>query len=62
MEECPLTFKDVMLSIVSTFYKEDTNNKIESPKTNGTWDLCDFPPGCKWIFRRKLRPNCAIDK
>ncbi|KAL2243593.1 UNVERIFIED_CONTAM: Retrovirus-related Pol polyprotein from transposon TNT 1-94 [Sesamum indicum] len=35
--------------------------------SNGTWVLVDLPPrcttiGCKWIFKRKLKPDGTIDK
>lgn len=34
---------------------------------NNTWILVDLPPeskpiGCKWIFKRKMKANGAIDK
>jgi hypothetical protein len=34
--------------------------------SNETWELVDRPygckpVGCKWAFKRKLRPNCNID-
>lgn len=58
----PLTFKNVMLSIDSIFWKEEVNNEIEYLKTNGTWYLCDLPFGCKWIFKQKLRYDGIINK
>ena len=35
--------------------------------TNHTWDLVELPIGCKpikckWIFRKKMRPDGSIDK
>jgi len=34
---------------------------------NNTWILTDLPPGCKlvgckWIFKKKLRPDGTVDK
>ncbi|KAL0331633.1 UNVERIFIED_CONTAM: Retrovirus-related Pol polyprotein from transposon TNT 1-94 [Sesamum angustifolium] len=34
---------------------------------NHTWDLVDLPTGskpikCKWVFKKKIRPNGSIDK
>ncbi|KAL0426996.1 UNVERIFIED_CONTAM: hypothetical protein Slati_2874400 [Sesamum latifolium] len=35
--------------------------------SNGTWKLVDLPPrcttiGCKWIFKKKLKPDGFVDK
>jgi hypothetical protein len=35
--------------------------------SNGTWEITDCPNlckpiGCKWIFKKKLRPNGTIEK
>jgi hypothetical protein len=40
---------------------------MESVLTNGTWEICDFPfgckpMGCKWIFKKKLKPDGVVDK
>jgi hypothetical protein len=40
---------------------------MESILTNGTWEICDLlvgckPVGCKWIFKKKLKPDGTIDK
>ena len=34
---------------------------------NGTWDVVDFTfgsktVGCKWVFKKKLRPDGIVDK
>ena len=34
---------------------------------NGTWEVTDRPYGskpigCKWVFKKKLRPNGTIEK
>ncbi|KAL2231172.1 UNVERIFIED_CONTAM: Retrovirus-related Pol polyprotein from transposon TNT 1-94 [Sesamum indicum] len=42
-------------------------SEMDSIVSNGTWVLVDLPPGsttigCKWIFKRKLKPDGTIDK
>jgi hypothetical protein len=40
---------------------------MDSILSNGTWELVDQlygckHVGCKWVFKKKLRPDCTIDK
>jgi hypothetical protein len=40
---------------------------MDSILFNGTWELVDQPyrckpVGCKWLFKKKLRPDGTIDK
>ena len=40
---------------------------MKSLISNRTWKLVDFPSGCKtigckWVLRKKLKPNGSIDK
>ena len=40
---------------------------MKSLSSNRTWKLVDFPSGCKticckWVLRKKLKPNGSIDK
>jgi hypothetical protein len=39
---------------------------MESILTNGTWEICDLPigckpVGCKWIFKKNLKPDGTVD-
>ena len=48
-------------------WKEAINSEIESILSNHTWELVNLPHGskpigCKWIFKRKLKPDGSIDK
>ena len=66
VEDDPLTLKEVLSSHDSIFY-EAVNDEIESLISNKTWKLGYLPPGCKtvgckWILRKKLKPDCSIDK
>ncbi len=63
----PITFKQAIYSKESVFWKEAIQNEIDSILQNQTWDLVDLPPGakpigCKWIFKRKLKPDGSVDK
>ena len=60
-------FKGVMSTPEAQIWKEGINSEIESILSNHTWELTNLPPdskpiGCKWIFKRKLKPDGSIDK
>src|SRR5262249_46094582 len=61
------SYDEAILSSESAFWKEAVKCEMDSIMANGTWVLVDLPPGCKtigckWIFRKKLRPDGSIDK
>ena len=63
----PKTFKEAMSTPEAPFWKEAINSEIESIMHNHTWKLVDLPPGnkplgCKWIFKKKMKPDGTIDK
>ncbi|KAL0337327.1 UNVERIFIED_CONTAM: Retrovirus-related Pol polyprotein from transposon RE1 [Sesamum calycinum] len=65
--EDPVTFKDAMASLEAKQWKEAVKSEMDSIVSNGTWVLVDLPPGCttigcKWIFKKKLKPDGSIDK
>ena len=67
IEDSPTTFEDAMKSLDSPFWKEAVDNEMNSLIQNHTWELTNLPPGCKtigckWIFKKKLRPDGSIDK
>ena len=67
IEENPQNLKEALTSSDSIFWKEVINDEIESLISNRTWKLVDLPPGCKtigckWVLRKKLKPNGSIDK
>jgi hypothetical protein len=42
-------------------------NEMDSIFSNGTWELLERPygckpVGCKWVFKKKLRPAGTIEK
>ncbi|KAL2248476.1 UNVERIFIED_CONTAM: Retrovirus-related Pol polyprotein from transposon TNT 1-94 [Sesamum indicum] len=67
IEDDPITFKDAMASLEAKQWKQAVKSEMDSIVSNGTWVLVDVPPGCttigcKWIFKRKLKPDGTIDK
>ena len=35
---------------------------MDSLESNRTWHLVDLPTGCKWVLRKKLKPDGLVDK
>ena len=49
------------------FWKVAVNDEMKSLISNKTWKLVDLPLGCKtigckWVLRKKLKPDGSIDK
>ena len=49
------------------YWQEAVISELESIVQNHTWELVNLLPGskpigCKWIFKRKLKEDNAIDK
>ncbi|GJY14222.1 zinc finger, CCHC-type containing protein [Tanacetum coccineum] len=61
-EEDPITFDEAMQSRDVAFWKEAINDEMDSIMENNTWILSDLPPGCKWIFKKKMKVDGTIDK
>nr|GEX08566.1 zinc finger, CCHC-type [Tanacetum cinerariifolium] len=62
IEEDPGTYNEAMQSQDSTLRKEAIDDEIGSIMANNTWVLSDLPPGCKWIFKRKMKVDGTVDK
>ncbi|KAL2247898.1 UNVERIFIED_CONTAM: Retrovirus-related Pol polyprotein from transposon TNT 1-94, partial [Sesamum indicum] len=67
IEDDPITFKDAIASSDAKQWKEVVKTEMDSIVSNGTWVLVDLSLGCstigcKWIFKKKLKPNGTIDK
>ncbi|OIT20557.1 hypothetical protein A4A49_63598, partial [Nicotiana attenuata] len=55
IEEDPKTYSEAIRSIDASFWKEAIKSELDSIVSYHTWDLSDFPKGCKpisskWIF------------
>jgi hypothetical protein len=65
---------DTLTSIIEAYaspdaddWKEAVRSEMDSILSNGTWELSELPfgckpIGCKWVFKKKLRPEGTIDK
>ncbi|GJZ12523.1 zinc finger, CCHC-type containing protein [Tanacetum coccineum] len=67
VKDDPKTFDEAMKSQNVSFWKETINDEMYSIMGNNTWVLADLPPGCKhlgckWIFKRKLKVDGAVEK
>ncbi|GJR34330.1 putative ribonuclease H-like domain-containing protein [Tanacetum coccineum] len=58
----PITYDEAMQSRDAAFWKEAIDDEIGSIMENNTWVLSNLPPGCKWIFKRKMKVDGTIDK
>ena len=67
IEDDPINFRQAMESFNSQKLIDAMNDEIKSMRDNDVWDPIPFPEGakpigCKWIFKKKLRPDGSIDK
>ena len=67
IDENPQNLKEALTSPYAIFWKEAVNDEMESLISNRTWKLVDLPSGyktigCKWVLRKKLKPDGSIDK
>jgi hypothetical protein len=49
------------------YWKEAVRSEMDSIMSNGTWEVVERPygckpMGCKWVLKKKLRPDGTIDK
>ena len=61
------TYDEAMISIDVIFWKEAIKREVDSIVSNHTWGLYGLTEGCKaigskWIFKKKQRHDCTIDK
>lgn len=66
----PTNYSEAMSSPEAAYWRDAINKELESIHKNNTWTLIDRdklpvgrkPIGCKWVFRRKLNSNGAIER
>ncbi|CAN1246025.1 Retrovirus-related Pol polyprotein from transposon TNT 1-94 [Linum grandiflorum] len=66
-ESEPTTYEEAMNFMEASFWKEAADSEIQSIMAKHTWELVDLPKGCraigcKWIFKRKLRPDGSVER
>ena len=67
LQSDPTSLEEALSSTYSDFWREAINDEMDSLISNNTWKLVDLPPGwktigCKWLLRRKLKPDGTIEK
>ena len=67
VDDTPKTIDEAYSSPDADSWKEAVRCEMDSIMTNGTWKVVDRPygcqpVGCKWMFKKKLRPDGTIEK
>jgi hypothetical protein len=67
VDNTPTSITEAYASLDIDDCKEVVRNEMDSLLSNGTWELSELPfgckpMGCKWVFKKKLRPDGTIDK
>jgi hypothetical protein len=67
MDDTPKIIIEAFTSLDVDDWKEAIHSEMDSILSNKTWELVDRPygckpVGCKWVFKKKLRPDDTIDK
>jgi hypothetical protein len=67
MDDTPKIIIEAFTSLDVDDWKEAICSEMDSILSNKTWELVDRPygckpVGCKWVFKKKLRPDDTIDK
>ncbi|KAA0026213.1 putative Polyprotein [Cucumis melo var. makuwa] len=65
--EDPKDLTEELSSIDANLWQEAINDEMDSLESNRTWHLLDLPLGCKaigckWVLRKKLKPDGSVDK
>jgi hypothetical protein len=67
MDYTPTSILEAYASLDVDYWKEAVRSEIDSIMANGTWEITERPHGCKplgckWVFKKKLRPDGTIEK
>jgi hypothetical protein len=67
VDNTPITIEEAFSSPDADLWKEAVRSEMESIMSNGTWDVVGHPYGCKpigckWVFKKKLRPEGTIER
>ena len=66
VDDTPTTIKEAFSSPDVDLWKEAIRNEMDSIMSNGTWEVVEWPDGkpigCKWVFKKKLRPDSIIER
>ena len=67
VDDTPSTISEAYASLDADYWKEAVRSEMDFILANGTWEVTDRPygckpVGCKWVFKKKLRPDGTIEK
>jgi hypothetical protein len=67
MDDTPRTIEEAFFSPDADLWKEAIRSEMDSIMSNGTWEVVERPYGCKpigckWVFKKKLRPDGTIER
>jgi hypothetical protein len=67
VDDTPKTIEEAYSSPDADLRKEAVQSEMDSIMSNGTWEVVDRPygckpVGCKWVLKKKLRPDGTIEK
>jgi hypothetical protein len=67
IDDTPTSISEAYASPDAEYWKDAVRSEMDSITANGTWEVVDRPTGCKpvgckWVFKKKLRPYGTIDK
>ncbi|WVZ52934.1 hypothetical protein U9M48_003933 [Paspalum notatum var. saurae] len=67
VDDTPTSISEAYASPDADNWKEAVQSELDSILSNGTWELTERPygckpVGCKWAFKKKLRPDGTIEK
>jgi len=67
MDDIATSIVEAYASLDADDWKEAIHSEMDSILSKGTWELSKLsfgckPVGCKWVFKKKLRPDGTIDK
>jgi hypothetical protein len=67
VDDTPTAIAEAFASLDGDDWKEAVHNEMDSILSNGTWEVTDRPygckpVGCKWVFKKKLKPGSTIEK
>ena len=67
IDDTPTSISEAYASEDADYWKEAVRREMDSILANETWEITDRPYGCKpigckWVFKKKLRPDGTIEK
>nr|ABB47727.2 retrotransposon protein, putative, Ty1-copia subclass [Oryza sativa Japonica Group] len=67
VDDTPKSISEAYASPDADYWKEVVRSEMDSIIANGTWEVTERPygckpVGCKWVFKKKLRPDGTIEK